>query len=308
MRGKIVLLYESDQGKALCNAASRVLTQVAVTFGHPLTVPLRCCDQAEISDELLDLCADADAVLAGESGMAALPALARELLCVCRVRELRYTHLIENRALMGQPLHSLLIQALDSSPEALQAAASLAYKLSARENLPIAQVPPTGKLAEGWKQAVEQADSLSAPFHARELALAQVIPDIVYRPARIGILLCPPYAGGILADAAAALCGAPSMDYDEYTGGQCPVFAPLCLEKEAVSPFGMLRAVHRLLRDKLGLEQEAACVEAAIRNVLQAGWRTPEIARPGAQMTDGTGIADLICQQIEVAGEWIHNS
>ena len=44
MRGKIVLLYETERGKALCDIASYVLTQVAVAFGHALTLPVKKCE------------------------------------------------------------------------------------------------------------------------------------------------------------------------------------------------------------------------------------------------------------------------
>ena len=66
--------------------------------------------------------------------------------------------------------------------------------------------------------------------------------------------------------------------------------------------------MHRALRDTLKLDREAACMEAAIRNVLQAGWRTPDVARPDAKPLIADQIADLVCQQIEVAGEWISQS
>lgn len=308
MQAKIVLFYESEAGRALCDAASRVLAETAVAFGHTLTLPVIMCKRGqEISDEALDACADAAGVLAAESGMSCLPSLAAELLCAVRVRELRYAHLIGNRSLMGadQPLNALIVQALDSDENALTLAARQAYALSARENLPICAVPPAGRLAQSWQAAVDQADSLSAPFHARETALPQVVPDFVHQPARMGVVLCPPYAGSILAEAAAALSGAEGMCYDEYVGGQCPLYAPLSQAGEAVNPFGMLRALHRLLRDGFKLEREAACVEAAIRNVLQAGWRTADIALPDMPLLDVNGIIELICQQIEVAGEWI---
>ena len=311
MRGKIVLLYESEAGRQLCDAASRVLAQTAVAFGHTLTLPVKQCQrEEEISDEALDLCSDALGILAAEGGMRCLPSLAAELLCAVRVRELRYAHLIGNRSLMGTelPLNAVVVQALDSEPEALTLAAQQAYAISARDSLPICSVPPAGKLAQSWKAAVDQADSLSAPFHARETALPQVVPDFVHQPGRMGVVLCPPYAGNILSEAAAALSGAEGMCFDEYLGGQCPLYAPLSQSGEAVNPFGMLRALHRLLRDGLKLERESACVEAAIRNVLQAGWRTADIALPDMPLLDVNGVVELICQQLEVAGEWITNA
>ena len=310
MRGKIVLLYETERGKALCDIASYVLTQVAVAFGHALTLPEKRCEQAaEVSDEIIDLCADAEGILVGDGDMACLPALTDELLCASRLRELRYSHLIENRSLMGpeRPLNAILLQALNSLPETLQATANLAYAVSARENLPILQVPPSGKLAAAWQSALEQADSLSAPFHAWELPLARVLPDMIFRPQRTGVLLCPPYAGSVLADAAAALAGAQGMGYDVYIGGQCGLLAALKQDADALNPFGFLRAVTHLLRSDMKLDKEAACVEAALRNVLQAGWRTADIALQPDKVMDAEGICDLVCQQIEVAGEWITN-
>ena len=62
-----------------------------------------------------------------------------------------------------------------------------------------------------------------------------------------------------------------------------------------------------MLKNSLNLEREAACVEAGIRNVLQAGWRTPDVARADVKPLTAGQISDLVCQQIEVAGEWITN-
>ena len=153
------------------------------------------------------------------------------------------------------------------------------------------------------------ADSLRAPFHAREIALADVIPMMINQPERLGVLLCPPYAGAILAPAAGALCGAPGINYDIYLGGECPLCAPLEQNDNALrdqlNPFGLLRAIEHLLREGMHLEREAACIEASMRNVLQAGWRTGDIALPDTPPLQMNGITELICEQIEVAGEWI---
>ena len=77
---KIILLYESDRGSRLCDMASTVLSQTAVAFELAFKLPVRrCARDPEIGDDILDLCADADAVLAMDSNMACLPALTDEL-------------------------------------------------------------------------------------------------------------------------------------------------------------------------------------------------------------------------------------
>ena len=91
--------------------------------------------------------------------------------------------------------------------------------------------------------------------------------------------------------------------------GECPLCAPLEQNDNALrdqlNPFGLLRAIEHLLREGMHLEREAACIEASMRNVLQAGWRTGDIALPDTPPLQMNGITELICEQIEVAGEWI---
>lgn len=312
MHAKIVLLYENEAGKALCDTASRIIAEAAVSFGHTFTLPVRRCPaQDTVPDEVLELCLQAQGVIAASADMRCLPDLALEMMCTCRVRELRYAHLIEDHSLTlnGRALNALLVQALSSEPEALQDTARRAYAISMEENLPILQTPPAGKLAQDWKNAVRSADSLRAPFHAREIALQEAVPMMVRQPDRLGILLCPPYAGAILSPAAGALCGAPGMNFDAYLGGPCPLCAPMEQSDnalhDALNPFGMLRAIVYMLHVGMHLEREAACVQAAIGNVLQAGWRTADIAVEDGKTLQMNGIVELICEQIEVAGEWI---
>ncbi len=312
MHAKIVLLYEKEAEKALCDTASRIIAEAAVSFGHAFTLPVRrCTAQDMVPDDVLALCRQAQGVIAASADMRCLPDLAAELMSTCRVRELRYAKLIQNRSLMGgdRPLNMVIVQALSSENEDLSAAAKHAFAVSAEESLPIMQTPPNGNLAQEWRNAVKAADTLRAPFHAHEISLADVIPTMINQPERFGVLLCPPYAGSILAPAAASLCGAPGMNFDVYPGGECLLCAPLeqgeNMLRDQMNPFGMLRAVVCLLRDGMHLEREAACIEAAMQNVLQAGWRTADICPPDAQPLQMSGIAELMCEQIEVAGEWI---
>ena len=112
MHAKIVLLYENEAGKALCDTASRIIAEAAVSFGHTFTLPVRRCPaQDTVPDDVLELCAQSQGIIAASADMCCLPDLAAELLCTCRVRELRYAHLIQNRSLTGEnrPLNTLLI-------------------------------------------------------------------------------------------------------------------------------------------------------------------------------------------------------
>lgn len=313
MREKIVLLYEDENGKTLCDVASRVLTAVSLSFGHTFVITVRQCKDVDIDDDTLDICLDANAVLAASDKMLCLDALAAEIYCTCCERELRYDHLIDNRSLTGadKPLQVLIVQALESQEAALSQAAAQAFALAKQENVTLRSVQPAGTLREEWNKAVAAARQKETGVYCEEMQLPEVLPEVIRNPEQAGVLLCPPYAGLVLAPALAALCGAPAMGYDVYYGGQCPLYAALASHEyvvgDGVNPFGMLRAVEHLLRVQLKMELEAGCVEAALRNVLQAGWRSPDIASPGLPQLGATSMAELLCQQIEVAGEWVSN-
>jgi len=309
MREKIVLLYEDNNGKILCDVASRVLTAVSLSFGHSFVVTVRECAEEEIDDQTLDVCTEANVILATSDEMECMESLTAELYCNCRVRDLRYDHLIDNRSLMGKdkPLRAVIVQALESEEAALQCAARQANAIAGPEDMPLRPVPPSGNLRDAWQKATEEAREIDVV--SQDIALPDVIPALIRAPHDAGVFLCPPYAGQVLAPALAALCGAPSMCFDKYIGGQCPVYVALGSNErvvgEEVNPFGLLRAVERLLREDLNMELEADCVQAAMRNVLQAGWRSPDIAATGMPLLGAGSMAELLCQQIEVAGEWV---
>lgn len=313
MRKKIVLLYEDECGKTLCDVASRVLTAVSLSFGHTFSVSVRCCREEEIDDASLTACSEADAVLAASDQMNCLESLAAELYCNCRVRDLRYNEMIENRALTGKDkaFSALVVQALEADDASLLEAAKQSMLIAKQEDMPLRPVPPAGKLSEIWEKALAFA-AAEYKVQMQDVSLPDVVPAVIAMPDEAGVLLCPPYAGAVLAPALKALCGAPAMCFDRYAGGQCPLYAALSAGEKALgseaNPFGFIRAVEHLLREEFEMELEAGCVEAAVRNVLQAGWRSPDIAVTGLPQLGAEGMTDLLCQQIEVAGEWAGNA
>ena len=72
---------------------------------------------------------------------------------------------------------------------------------------------------------------------------------------------------------------------------------------------GLVKPAHILvmLRQKTTPEKVAAAKARidSIYSVLQAGWRTGDIALPDTPPLQMNGVTELICEQIEVAGEWI---
>ena len=93
---------------------------------------------------------------------------------------------------------------------------------------------------------------------------------------------------------------------DACIGYQNAVYEPVIpagfKNGDEVNPLGAISAVAQLLRYSLKLEQEADCVDSAVKNILDAGWRTPDMTNMG----DGISaykMQQLISEQINLAGE-----
>ena len=74
--------------------------------------------------------------------------------------------------------------------------------------------------------------------------------------------------------------------------------APLRAGQGIVNPIGTVLAAAMLLRYSLALEAEAAAIEVAVADVLDAGWRTYDIMAPGLQKIGTAQMGDLIAAAI----------
>ena len=88
------------------------------------------------------------------------------------------------------------------------------------------------------------------------------------------------------------------MAFDAEIGVYAPYVLP---DGDAPQPFSAALALAKLLRFSLRLNREAACVEAAVNNVLTAHSRV--LRESGEAAPDPEKSLDMICEQIAVAGE-----
>jgi 3-isopropylmalate dehydrogenase len=116
---------------------------------------------------------------------------------------------------------------------------------------------------------------------------------IALAPASFDVIVTENMFGDILSDEAGAVVGSlgllPSASLGSGTGLFEPVHgsAPDIAGKDIANPIGAIASAAMLLRYALGLEAEAAAVEAAIEAALKRGMRTVDLAQESAAV--GTG-------------------
>ena len=118
--------------------------------------------------------------------------------------------------------------------------------------------------------------------------------QLVRNPAQFDVVVTSNMFGDILSDEASQITGSigllPSASLGDGTRGMYePIHgsAPDIAGQNKANPIATILSVAMLLRYSLNCAAEADAIEAAVDRVLQAGWRTADIA--------GSGIAPLSC-------------
>lgn len=312
MLAKIMLLPSSSKGKTLCSYAEELFLEISASFGHSLNTvrekigedSLRLFD-APLTQETVDACKKCSAVFLADADCPGSKELYRALGIPIRVRSFVVPGALGAENVPARNWYMAQAAALDA--DTVFSAVRQAVHLSNDAELPFSHVSPTGNNRFTWEAHVKETLKKYPALSFTALSGPDAARKIVESPYTLGVLLCPPYAGGILESAATSLFPYPGIQYDFGLLEEKGVYAPRMVtdDNDIPQPFGTAYAIARMLRESLHLHREAACLEAAIHNVLVSGWRSPGMAAPG-QATDGSHIIQLICEQLAVAGELIN--
>ena len=128
---------------------------------------------------------------------------------------------------------------------------------------------------------------------------------LINRPADFDVIVTENMFGDILTDEASMLAGSlgmlPSASLRESTRGLYePIHgsAPDIAGQGIANPCGMIASVAMLLRHSLDLEQEAASVENALRQVIANGARTADLATGDETVLSTAEMTDAIIHQL----------
>ena len=129
---------------------------------------------------------------------------------------------------------------------------------------------------------------------------------LISRPADFDVIVTENMFGDILTDEASMLAGSlgmlPSASLGESTRGLYePIHgsAPDIAGQGIANPCGMIASVAMLLRHSLDLEQEAALVENALRQVIANGARTADLATGDETVLSTAEMTDAIIHQLD---------
>jgi 3-isopropylmalate dehydrogenase len=151
-----------------------------------------------------------------------------------------------------------------------------------------------------WHRTVERVATEFPLVELRHLYVDNAAMQIVLDPAQFDVMLTSNMFGDILSDEGAALAGSigliPSASLGSGPGLYEPIHgsAPQLAGKDCACPIGAILSAAMMLRESFGLAREADWVERAVDRALAAGYRTPDIARPGAEISGLKAMTEAI--------------
>jgi 3-isopropylmalate dehydrogenase len=164
------------------------------------------------------------------------------------------------------------------------------------------------KLAHGRRKKLTSVDKanvleVSQLWRAVVIEVAKEFPDvtlehqyidamamhIMNRPRDFDVVVTENLFGDILTDESGVITGSLGMLPSATIGGKVNLYEPVhgsapdIAGKGLANPLGAILTAALVLRHSGGLEAEAAAIEAAVRKVLEQGFRTPDLARGDKQ-------------------------
>ncbi len=137
---------------------------------------------------------------------------------------------------------------------------------------------------------------------------------LVTNPRRFDVILTENLFGDILSDEAAAITGSLGTLASASIGGAVGIFEPVhgsapdIAGTDSANPVGAIASAALLLRHAARLEQEAQDVESAVRAVLDAGYRTRDMAGAwGGRLARTSEIGRLVAEAVSEAFDMQHD-
>lgn len=156
-----------------------------------------------------------------------------------------------------------------------------------------------------WRKIVEEVAKDYPEVSYEHMLVDNAAMQLVKDPAQFDVILTENMFGDILSDEASMVTGSIGMlasaslnetkfGMYEPSGGSAPDIAG----QNKANPIATILSAAMLLRFSLDLDKEADAIEAAVKKVLEEGYRTCDIVSEGTTLVSTTQMGDLIAERI----------
>jgi 3-isopropylmalate dehydrogenase len=175
--------------------------------------------------------------------------------------------------------------------EEVERVARIGFQLAARRRKKLTSVDKANVLevSQLWRATVNEVAKEFPTVSVEHQYVDAMAMHLMNQPRNYDVVLTENLFGDILSDESAVITGSLGMLPSATIGGKVNLYEPVhgsapdIAGKGLANPLGAILTGALILRHSASLEAEAAAIEAAVRKVLEQGFRTPDLARSRAE-------------------------
>jgi 3-isopropylmalate dehydrogenase len=195
----------------------------------------------------------------------------------------------EPRSITGPAGSRVALNTMTYGEEAIERIARVAFDLAMKRRKKVLSVDKANVLecSRLWREVVIRVAKDCPEVQLSHMYVDSAAMSLVLRPRDFDVILTENMFGDILSDQAGGVVGSLGLLASASIGGPVGLYEPVhgsapdIAGKGIANPLGAILTVALMLRHSFRLEEEAACVEKAVNQVLAQGARTADLARAG---------------------------
>lgn len=156
-----------------------------------------------------------------------------------------------------------------------------------------------------WRETVHRVAEAYPDVTCTDMLVDNAAMQLVRNPAQFDVMVTSNMFGDILSDEASQITGSIGMLPSASLGdGTCGLYEPIhgsapdLAGQDRANPIATILSAAMMLRYSLGLPREAEAMEAAVDRVLNAGWRTADLAGGNGEILGCTAMTDQILKAL----------
>jgi 3-isopropylmalate dehydrogenase len=195
----------------------------------------------------------------------------------------------EPRSITGASGARVATNTMTYDEPAVERIARVAFDLAIKRRKQVLSVDKANVLecSRLWREVVTGCAKDYPSVHLSHMYVDSAAMSLVQCPKDFDVILTENMFGDILSDQAGGVVGSLGLLASASIGGAVGIYEPVhgsapdIAGKGIANPLGAILSAALLLRHSFQLEEEAGCIECAVTNVLNQGFRTADLTRSG---------------------------